>query len=499
MNNDSIIKGNESKKKKKKLFFIILLAVVFIAIIITLLIKKFNLEQDDTKVYTASVAEITGYGSVGTANRFTGIVESQKPITVNSDSNKTIKTTFVNVGDEVQEGTPLFEYDTDEISNSIDEMQLEIDKLNLEISSNQQQITELQKEKDAAPAEEQLSYTMEIQSITSEISSNQYDVKTKSAELQKLKDSLANAVVNSTAAGIIKSIGESDSTDYDDSDSSSSQMTPYIAILPVGDYQIKGVLNELNKDDIEEGTDVIITSRINEDVHVSGTVSKIDFNNTVSSSSSDMYDDDEGEAGETGSKWNFYVTFDNSEGLMLGQHVFIEPDYGQTTEKDGLWLSEYYLAQDDDESYYVWKEKGGRITKQKLELGEYNQDEMTYEVLGGITPDDYIAYPSDDIKEDQKCSHSIEDFDIDNIDNVDIDNEDADYEDIDDEDLDDEDLDDEDLDDEDLDDEDLDDEDLDDEDLDNENIDYEDIVDGEAGSIGIGLPGKIASGKEAGR
>ncbi len=496
MNNDSIIKGNESKKKKKKMIFIIIVIAVIAAVIVTVVVKNLKSGDDGAKVYTASVAEITGYGSVGAANRFTGIVESQKPVMVNYDSNKTIKTTFVNVGDEVQIGTQLFEYDTDEINNSIDEMQLEIDKLNLEISSAQEQIKELQNEKNSAPAEEQLSYTMEIQSLTSEISSNQYDVKTKSAELQKLKDSLSNAVITSTAAGIIKSIGESGSSDYDnysDEGGASSQMSPYIAILPVGDYQIKGVLNELNKDDISEGTPVIVTSRVNEEVHVTGTVSKIDFNNTVSSGSSEMYmDDEEGDSGETGSKWNFYVTFDNSAGLMLGQHVFIEPDYGQNTEREGLWLSEFYLAQDDDESYYVWKEKDGKITKQKLELGEYNQDEMTYEVLGGITPDDYIAFPSDDIEEGQKCSHSIEDFDIDDIDDVDVD---ADAEDFDNEDIDDEDYDDEDLDDEDAGDEDADDEDIDDEDYDDGDVDDEDAD----GGMGIGLPGRIASGKEAGQ
>ena len=29
---------------------------------------------------------------------------------------------------------------------------------------------------------------------------------------------------------------------------------------------------------------------------------------------------------------------------MLGQHVYIERDLGQDEQKDGLWLSDYYIT-----------------------------------------------------------------------------------------------------------------------------------------------------------
>lgn len=34
---------------------------------------------------------------------------------------------------------------------------------------------------------------------------------------------------------------------------------------------------------------------------------------------------------------------------MLGQHVYVEADYGQGDVKEGLWLDEYYIMQEDDE------------------------------------------------------------------------------------------------------------------------------------------------------
>ena len=44
------------------------------------------------------------------------------------------------------------------------------------------------------------------------------------------------------------------------------------------------------------------------------------------------------------STYPFYVNLDSSDGLMLGQHVYIEPDEGQDEQKAGLWLSEVYIV-----------------------------------------------------------------------------------------------------------------------------------------------------------
>lgn len=93
---------------------------------------------------------------------------------------------------------------------------------------------------------------------------------------------------------------------------------------------------------------------------------------------------------------------------MLGQHVYVEMDYGQGEEKDGLWLGEYYIVQDGDKSY-VWAESDGRLEKREVTLGEYNQDMCTYEILSGISADDYIAFPEDTLKEGTKTTHNYED------------------------------------------------------------------------------------------
>ena len=55
----------------------------------------------------------------------------------------------------------------------------------------------------------------------------------------------------------------------------------------------------------------------------------------------------------------------------------------------------------------------GYIEKRKVELGEYDENMMRYQILSGLTEDDYIAYPEDRVKEGMKVTHNYEDVMID--------------------------------------------------------------------------------------
>ena len=104
---------------------------------------------------------------------------------------------------------------------------------------------------------------------------------------------------------------------------------------------------------------------------------------------------------------------------MLGQHVYVEADYGQGAVKEGLWLDEYYIVQDETGAY-VWAENAkGYIEKRKVELGEYDENMMRYQILSGLTEDDYIAYPEERVKEGMKVTHNYEDIQTDDTANDD--------------------------------------------------------------------------------
>ena len=127
-----------------------------------------------------------------------------------------------------------------------------------------------------------------------------------------------------------------------------------MTIIASGDFRVKGTVNEQNMMAISADMPMIIRSRTDETVTWNGTVTEIG-SEPIQDNSGVMYSGDSDEM-STSSKYPFYVSLDSNEGLMLGQHVIIEPDYGQSgmEEKTGVWIYEDYIVTDDDGKTFVW-------------------------------------------------------------------------------------------------------------------------------------------------
>ena len=93
------------------------------------------------------------------------------------------------------------------------------------------------------------------------------------------------------------------------------------------------------------------------------------------------------------SKYPFYVELDSSDGLLLGQHVYLELDTGDDAEESSLSVSSAFVCYDEAGSTYVWAESSGKLEKRTVTVGEYNYMTDTMEILDGLTEDDYIAFP----------------------------------------------------------------------------------------------------------
>ena len=289
--------------------------------------------------------------------------------------------------------------------------------INNNIATLNQQIASLTTEKAAAPAEEQLGYSAQIQNLQAQVNQANYDASAKQLEIDRQKLSMENTKVVAPMDGIIKTINENNSTsssddnsNYDNSNNSSdSTSNAYITIMAKGDYRIKATASELTVRSMSEGQSMIIRSRV-DDSTWTGTVSKIDLEHPDNGNNDGYF---MGSGGTTATKYPFYISLDNTDGLMLGQHVYVEADYGQGDVKEGLWLDDFYIMQEDDGAY-VWAENAkGYIEKRKVELGEYDENLMRYQILSGLTEDDYIAYPEDRVKEGMKVTHNYEDVVID--------------------------------------------------------------------------------------
>lgn len=356
----------------------------------------------EDKVFVQTVSTVMSqYG--GDNNRYSGVVEPQGSWDVNKDGDRTVKEVFVKEGDEVKEGDQLFTYDTEDLALQLEQQKLELENIANEIAGYNTQIAELQTEKAAAPADQQFEYTTQIQTAQASIKQSEYNRKSKQAEIDKTQKSIDNSVVTSKIAGVVKSINESG---MDENGNSAAYMT----ILATGEYQVKGIVNETNMSTINAGQPVIIRSRVDETLTWKGTISKIDTENTVTSNS-DSYSDSSNDDTTTTTKYPFYVALDSMDGLILGQHVYIELDMGQGEKKDGIWLTSSYIIQKDGDPYVWVANDREKLEKRTIELGEYDENLDEYEIKSGLTEDDYIAWPIDGMEEGMKTVTNAEDVD----------------------------------------------------------------------------------------
>lgn len=373
----------------------------------------------DTVVYVSKVSVITGAETAAT-NRFAGVVEPQETVNVKIESGRKVKEVQVKTGEEVKKGQLLFEYDLSSIEDDLKQAQLDLDRLKNEQISLTEQISTLEAEKKKAKAEDQLSYTIEIETNKMNLKKNEYSQKSKQSEIDKLQSATQNTEVRSEIDGVIQkidtskmtsddgdSVDDSSAMDSTSSSDSSSDSSAFITILSTGAYRVKGKVNEQNRDSIVPGEAVIIRSRVDSSKTWKGTMGSIDVNNgTSDDSSNDMYfgmsstsSDDQ----TTSTSYPFYVELDSSENLMLGQHVYIERDIGQDDQKDGLWLSDYYILDTDTNEPYVWAANDkNRLEKRYVTLGKYDDDLGEYEIVDGLTKKDAIAFPTEALEEGEK-------------------------------------------------------------------------------------------------
>ena len=97
-------------------------------------------------VYVDSVTSIMGLGSgTGQLNRFAGVVEPQKTVTIKQSSDKKVKECYVKEGDEVKKGQKLFIYDTSEAEENLSSKEIEIDRIKMDIETYKSNVATLQK------------------------------------------------------------------------------------------------------------------------------------------------------------------------------------------------------------------------------------------------------------------------------------------------------------------------------------------------------------------
>ncbi len=342
--------------------------------------------SEENAVYIQKVSDLINYGGIAPGDKFPGIVVSENTTEIQKDGQLTVDTLLVKEGDDVTEGQELFSYDTQQLQLNRDKQKLELEQLEATIESYEEQIDELEKERKKAKEGDKLEYTLQIQTVKLDLQEAQINLKAKENEVQQAEDVLKNSVVLSPVTGRIQSISESGTDNY-------GNPVAYITIQQTGSYRIKGTIGELQQGAIMEGTRMEIYSRTDDSIWT-GTVTLVDYESPSQENPNAMYYGGSSDEMSNSSKYPFYVELDSTEGLLLGQHVYLQLEGQNTQTPAGPAISSAFICYEDaDGSTYVWADQGGKLEKRPVTLGEYNMMNDTYEILSGITEDDYIAFP----------------------------------------------------------------------------------------------------------
>lgn len=349
-------------------------------------IPVFKEGSSEDKVYVERLSKVMNQYA-GVSNRYNGTVESQDSYEVNVDTSRTIAKIQVEVGDEVEEGQTLVSYDTSDIKMQIEQANLEVESINNDIANDNKQIEMLNQKKQQVEYAEAVDIELQVQNLQNSIAQKQFNVESKQLEISKYQTQMKNSTVVSKVAGVVKEINEKGMDQNGNS-------APFMTILQTGEYRVKGSVDEQNIWMLSEGQPVVIRSRVDAAKTWDGTISLIDTENPGSGNNNNGYYMGSSSDSATATKYPFYIELAAADGLILGQHVYIEMDQGQEETKEGLWLYGSYIVQNEGEEPYVWAaNERNRLEKRVVELGAYDADMDEYEILSGIAADDYITWP----------------------------------------------------------------------------------------------------------
>ena len=273
--------------------------------------------------------------------------------------------------------------------------QLELEQLNATLEDQKAEVDRIQKLMDETYDDAtKRQYSLDLRTAKVNVLTTQGNIATKKKDIEKLKTSTKNAAVTSPVNGEVQSINADGGND------NNGNALPFMTVVETGGFRVKGYVNENNASVLTQGTAVVIRSRVSDQTW-KGSIDSIDWNN-AQQTRSDYGDSDTAMS----SKYPFYVKLEGKgDGLLMGQHVYIEPDYGQEDETDANAINlPSYFINDADGSPWVWaKSSKDKLEKRSLKLGEYNGETDTYPVLDGLTAEDYIAFPDDSLKAGMAC------------------------------------------------------------------------------------------------
>ena len=381
------------KKGNRKKWIIAALIVAALCVAVFFIFKAFRKEdKGDSVVYVTPVSMLMDKLLLG-QNVYAGIVVTQGEVTVNNDEGNRISDYYVKEGDTVTVGTPLFKYDVNALQDSLTSKEIARDRAKIALESAQKARDDAQKALNEADSGARAAAELTLRD--SELALEEARLTFEKAEkaVTEASDKINNATVLCEIDGTVSKVTKVDYGNQSSTDSESSQMGgAVITIEKSGNLQVKLSLGELDFNSIEDGMEVTVQSRTDESKTWTGTIKKAVLTENTDSK----------ESSESQQTNLAYVTLDNSDGMVSGQHVKVTRKTDEKEDKR-IFIDPSYIVDAGKSSPYVWADDGtGLLEKRKVELGE-KDSEGKYEILSGLGLTDAIVLPSDDLAVGMSC------------------------------------------------------------------------------------------------
>jgi HlyD family secretion protein len=301
---------------------------------------------------------------------------------------------LVDVGDEVEEGTPLVQYDTSELDFEQQDVELQIEKANgviAELSKQEEDVKKRKNGPDVKPTYEtdeetgektEIEPVVTVAELDAELAELAAQKKEEAFELTRIKNQLesikeqkAQLTVKSKIAGTV--IKRNDTAEDSNEGLGESATNTLLEVADTSQFTITGNISEQQSLEVEPGHPVMITSDTVEDGFWEGEVVDVSYFPTESD---EWYGDS--------SSSQYPVTIKMTEGdtdkLRPGYQVYAEII---TMEHEGLALP-MEAIQYDEFSSFVYVYEDGIAVRRDVEIGIAT--EYSIEILEGVTEADEV-------------------------------------------------------------------------------------------------------------
>ena len=237
------------------------------------------------------------------------------------------------------------------------------------------------------------------------ISEKEEELATAKTELNEAKISYEEAKKEVEAATIKAKIAGKVETAYT-LDSLPNDDTPVIVVRADDGIYVKTQINEMDLETIKIGGTITCTTWDTEEKYEAIVKEISDYPVNVT---------DTGTEGNPNSSYYPIVAYiEDAEGLNPGDSVNIKYSSKSmgTMEQGAIYLQKAYVRSDSDGSYVYKAGKNKRLEKQYIKTGKTLNGQYL-EVIGGITEEDYLAFPyGNKVKEGAKTKISENDENI---------------------------------------------------------------------------------------